>query len=356
MIDKVSVYGTINLDKMIEQELNNSIDQFLNNMLDFGIHPLADKVSEFVNQPSLGSHLVTKRTGYEHHGIYVGKKKVIQYSGFSGDSFNIHDITPIDNSKRSPIEVVSLEEFEQGCGYRVQIHNDSKFSSQEIIDRAYSRINETEYNLVLNNCESFVNWCIYDVNESDQVHKYAQVYAPVRTVNSVKRAVKYFNAYLNGNVSKEKLFKEISYLAVPSISIMSYTILGQASIPIPGVGAMIGATAGYVVGNLLYNTGLLAIGDSDIVKISKARRQQVEEISATLIPVIQNHRNQLENYMQIYFKERHEIFDKSFKMLDTALLETDTNLYIEGLVNINKQYNQELSFKNFNEFDKFMKL
>lgn len=328
---------------------------FLNNTLDYNIHPFTDKVSEYVNQPSLGSHLVTKRTGYEHHGIYVGDEKVIQYSGFSGDAFNIHDIAPTDDTKRSPIEVVILEEFEQWCGYRVKIHNDSQFSAQEIIDRAYSRKNEKQYNLLLNNCESFVNWCIYDVNESDQLHKYAQVYAPVRTVNSVKRAVKYFNAYMNGTVSKEKLFKEISYLAIPSISMLSYATIGQVYIPIPGIGAMIGATAGYVVGNLLYNTGLLAIGDSDIVKMSKERRQRVEEISDTLIPVIQKHRNQLENYMQIYFKERQEIFDKSFKMLDTALSETDTNLYTEGLVNINKQYNQDLSFQNFNEFDKFMK-
>ena len=32
-------------------------------------------------EPPLGSHLVTPRRGYLHHGIYVGARKVVHYSG-----------------------------------------------------------------------------------------------------------------------------------------------------------------------------------------------------------------------------------------------------------------------------------
>ncbi|MBP4061169.1 lecithin retinol acyltransferase family protein [Aeromonas sp. Prich7-2] len=31
----------------------------------------------------IGAHLVTPRTGYDHHGIYVGNGKVVHYAGFA---------------------------------------------------------------------------------------------------------------------------------------------------------------------------------------------------------------------------------------------------------------------------------
>jgi hypothetical protein len=34
-------------------------------------------------EPPLGSHLVTPRRGYLHHGIYVGARKVVHYSGLA---------------------------------------------------------------------------------------------------------------------------------------------------------------------------------------------------------------------------------------------------------------------------------
>jgi len=35
-------------------------------------------------EPAPGAHLVTQRSGYEHHGIYVGNGRVVHYAGFAG--------------------------------------------------------------------------------------------------------------------------------------------------------------------------------------------------------------------------------------------------------------------------------
>ncbi|MBM3395582.1 MAG: hydrolase, partial [Betaproteobacteria bacterium] len=32
----------------------------------------------------VGSHLITPRRGYIHHGVYVGEGRVIHYAGFKG--------------------------------------------------------------------------------------------------------------------------------------------------------------------------------------------------------------------------------------------------------------------------------
>jgi len=42
-----------------------------------------DRVLVGDQEPPLGSHLVTPRRGYLHHGIYVGAGKVVHYSGFA---------------------------------------------------------------------------------------------------------------------------------------------------------------------------------------------------------------------------------------------------------------------------------
>lgn len=99
---------------------------------------------------TLGSHLVTPRIGYTHHGIYIGNHQVIHFTS---------------NSK---VEIVSLCEFTDGKGYTdCKFH--SNFSRTEIVQRAISRLGGHDYNVVFNNCEHFCNWCIHDKHRSQQI-------------------------------------------------------------------------------------------------------------------------------------------------------------------------------------------
>jgi hypothetical protein len=41
----------------------------------------SDRLLAENREPPLGSHLVTPRRGYLHHGIYIGGCKVVHYSG-----------------------------------------------------------------------------------------------------------------------------------------------------------------------------------------------------------------------------------------------------------------------------------
>ncbi|CAH3167922.1 unnamed protein product, partial [Pocillopora meandrina] len=46
-----------------------------------------------------------------------------------------------------------------------------QYSTEEVIARALRRMNEKYYHLINNNCESFVMWCLCDLNISLQVTK-----------------------------------------------------------------------------------------------------------------------------------------------------------------------------------------
>jgi hypothetical protein len=62
-------------------------------------------------EPPLGSHLVTPRRGYLHHGIYVGARKVVHYSGL------VHGL------RRGPVEEVPFAHFARG--QRVWVRSDA---------------------------------------------------------------------------------------------------------------------------------------------------------------------------------------------------------------------------------------
>ena len=87
----------------------------------------------------------TEACGRPHHGIYDGDGHVYQYDCF------LPDLLP-------KVMVVSLECF--AAGDPVQVFDEGTFySPDEIIGRARSRLGETRYGLVCNNCENFATWC-----------------------------------------------------------------------------------------------------------------------------------------------------------------------------------------------------
>lgn len=338
-----------------EYMLKKSIDDFLHGTISNELHPITSKVVEYINLPDIGSHLVTPRRCYTHHGIYIGNKEVIQYSGFAGGTLNSHDIVPTDGSKRSPIEKVHLSEFTRGCGYSIKEHPYAKSSKKEIVENAFSRLNESKYNLLFNNCEHFANWCVYGTKESKQVNDVVRVAGsiskPVKAITDMKEAIKSINYYIKGDISGEKFLDDIGHISTTSASSFYYGIAGQVAIPIPIVGYMIGSTVGYVIGNMLYNSGLFSLtGDATIVKQAKNRRKKIERISSILLPIMQENRKKLEEFISQYMSERKEVFLQAFSDYDQGFKENNTELIINSLSKINKAYDKELTYKSIGEF------
>ena len=109
----------------------------------------------------IGDHIVTKKIGYTHHGIYIGNGAVIHHSGFA------------EPFKKGPIEKTSLQSFSGGKDI-FKYPNESllkgdKFHPKEIVARAEKAMKENEtYNLLFNNCEHFANWCTHNDSFSPQ--------------------------------------------------------------------------------------------------------------------------------------------------------------------------------------------
>ena len=96
----------------------------------------------------LGTHLVTPRRFYRHHGIYAGGGRVIHYRGFK------------TLLQRGPVEEISLEAFAAGRVVSVEYLPDDPLAGAAAVRRARSRLGEDRYRLLSNNCWHFAKWCV----------------------------------------------------------------------------------------------------------------------------------------------------------------------------------------------------
>lgn len=327
----------LNDDAMIEFILKTHIDHYLNQTFPDS-HPIADMLSK----PLPGAHLVTPRFGYTHHGIYIGNDKVIHYSGFA-DDFN-----------SGPVEEVSLVEFRGKKGFKERAHNNSVFSNQEIVSRAKSRLNESKYSLVFNNCEHFVNWCIYDVKKSEQVD--TAITAGSKTLPATKhvyeglKVVRSVKAYRDGKISKEKFKSEVAEAAFSSASTVYYGGLGQAAIPIPIVGFLAGAALGIVVSNSVKNTGVLSFGAHSAAVAAKKRREEIERMSERIIPILEEAQLRLEAHFEQVLGKKQKALGFLFNDLGEVIKGGDTQSAVEALNDVSKQFNSKLSFTDEEDF------
>jgi hypothetical protein len=110
-------------------------------------------------EPPLGSHLITPRFAYAHHGVYVGAGTVVHYAAFA---YHWH---------RGPVEEVSLSSFAHGRPVWVRPAGPDALRCEEIVRRARSRLGENYYRLLSNNCEHLSEWCVHGEHRSPQVDR-----------------------------------------------------------------------------------------------------------------------------------------------------------------------------------------
>ena len=114
--------------------------------------PLSDE-----SEPMIGAHIVTRRHGYTHHGIYAGVGKVVHYAGLSR------------GLRRGPVEEISLARFAAGRPVSIVSGIPPKFEGWEVARRARARIGEDNYRILTNNCEHFCEWCLRGQHRSYQI-------------------------------------------------------------------------------------------------------------------------------------------------------------------------------------------
>ena len=110
--------------------------------------------------------IIRIRTGaVYHYGIFVSEDEVIQFG---------YPPLPEYADKNDP-PVVCAVDIDTFCCGRIAEHAEldrterrKRFPTEKIISTARSRIGEGGYNIIHNNCEHFVNECVFGIKRCEQ--------------------------------------------------------------------------------------------------------------------------------------------------------------------------------------------
>ena len=117
-----------------------------------------------VRELKKGDHIRFRYHSFYHHALYAGDGMVIHFAGPSMEQLtDVEHVTvrrdPLDAFGERKIEVrkYSLKE------------SLTKFSADKAIRRAEARLGEKGYDIIYNNCEHFVNHCVFGKAYSTQI-------------------------------------------------------------------------------------------------------------------------------------------------------------------------------------------
>ena len=148
--------------------------------------------------------------------------------------------------------------------------------------------------------------------------------------------------YLRGDINGLECLEELGQKGVNQISAAMFATAGQALIPIPVVGAMVGSMVGYALSNACYKELTDALREE---KLAKEERIRIEAECAEAIRMIRQYRIEMNEYVDRYLTEHIQVFNNAFEQMNEAIGKDGLIDDIEGFIGANNQIRQVLGYQ-----------
>ncbi|RVZ65040.1 hypothetical protein EC574_01840 [Helicobacter pylori] len=146
---------------------------------------------------------------------------------------------------------------------------------------------------------------------------------PAMIVGACVANVTVFARYFSGKIDEVELCKQLGRTNTSLLSGGAMAVAGQALIPIPVVGALIGGFVGAALSEAFFNAL-----NSKKVELARQRRIEIEKECRESIRLLEMYRNQFKEVFERYFHETTKFFNQSFDELERALYAGDGDLAI----------------------------
>ncbi|OOQ40919.1 DUF456 domain-containing protein [Helicobacter pylori] len=152
--------------------------------------------------------------------------------------------------------------------------------------------------------------------------------------------------YFSGKIDGVELLKQLGKSNTTLVSSGAMAFAGQALIPIPVVGALIGGFVGAALSETFFNAFLKAREEA---KLARQRRIEIERECREIIKLLEIYQNQFKEVFEKYFHETTKFFNQSFNELERALYAGDADLAIGVNNKIQERLDQKPLFNNKQE-------
>ena len=153
---------------------------------------------------------------------------------------------------------------------------------------------------------------------------------------------------LRGKISAGDCLQQVGKNTLTVTSSMAYATAGQALIPIPVVGAVVGGLAGYAL-----TAGCLAslMEARESARLAHEERLRVEAECNQAIAAIRSYRAEMNRYTTLYFTQQRDLFNASFAQMKKALMLDDVDGFIDGVNHITRGLGGDVEFNTLDEFE-----
>ncbi|WRD74725.1 hypothetical protein E5E60_02990 [Helicobacter pylori] len=167
---------------------------------------------------------------------------------------------------------------------------------------------------------------------------------PTMIVGACVTNVTILTRYFSGKIDEAELLKQLGKANTSLLSGGAMAVAGQALIPIPVVGALIGGFVGAALSEAFFNAL-----NSKKVELARQRRIEIEKECRESIRLLEMYQNQFKEVFERYFHETTKFFNQSFDELERVLYAGDADLVIGVNNKIQEGLGQKLSFGNKQE-------
>ncbi|WRF68595.1 hypothetical protein FNE45_03700 [Helicobacter pylori] len=169
---------------------------------------------------------------------------------------------------------------------------------------------------------------------------------PTIIVSVVATNATILGRYISGKIDGTELLKRLGKANATLISSGAMAVAGQALIPIPVVGALIGGLVGATLSETCLNALLKARKEA---KLARQRRIEIEKECREIIKNLEAYQNHFKEMFERYFHETTKFFNQSFNELERASYAGDADLAI-GVNNKSREWlGQKALFDNKQE-------
>ena len=174
---------------------------------------------------------------------------------------------------------------------------------------------------------------------------------PGKVITAVMLAGNTLKRYGNGEITTQECLIELGEKGL-NFSVTGYSMaVGQAFIPIPIVGAAIGALVGSTITSNYYHQLITTLQQKEL-----EHQERLRIIAECKQAACQTHafRMELEQYLDNYFQDYRDCFDEALSSIHFAFQAGDADGVIAGTNQITRKLGGKVYYDNMDEFKKYL--
>lgn len=188
-------------------------------------------------------------------------------------------------------------------------------------------------------------------SSSEFIHALTQSNIPGKVITAVIATGDTLKRYAGGEITTQECLLELGDKGLSTITTGYSMAVGQALIPIPVVGAAVGALVGSVMtgkyyGELMNTLKIKELEHQERLRIIAECEQAAAQTRAF--------REELESYLEAYFKDYQDCFDDALSEIQFAYQTGDAEGIIAGANKITKKLGGKIYYETEEEFEDFL--